>query len=152
MKKTLKIKMILLALLSAVILLPVAAQTSSETSESEKPIWDHGDNVSKISYTNVRVYRVLEAEDAYVILYEKQGLKTGTVSIPKKWGTMVPRKLEMRKCPKTVPPYMTILYKEGSFYKVWLTLPVSKLDSVWGIAPNGYDTGDTEKETLDIEL
>lgn len=131
---------------------PVFAQSQSQSSTSEeKPIWDHGDNVSALSYRNVKVYRVLEAKEAYVVLYEKSGLKTGTVTIPKDWGERVPRKLEMRKCPKTVPPYMTVLYKDGEFYKVWLTLPTSKTASVWGVVPHGYTVPDTDKETLDIE-
>ncbi len=151
MRKTLKIKLVLAAVLSCFFIIPVIAQSSSESAESEKPVWDHGDNVSNISYRNVRVYSVLESQDAYVVLYEKKGTKIGKVTIPKKWGKTFPRTLEMRKCPKSVPPYMTVLYKDGSFFKVWLTLPVSKQDSVWGVVPNGYDVGSTDIESLEME-
>ena len=141
-------RLIAALVLAACIAIPALAQNS----ESTKPIWDHGDNVSPYSYRNVNVYRILDHQDAYVVLYEKQGIKIGKAVLPKKWAKEQPRKLVFRNKPKGMGTYMTVIYNEGEFYKVMVTLSPSRLDSVWGTVPTGTKVSGTDADTLDIEF
>ncbi len=136
-------KLLFALILTAGALIPAIAQDSAKTT---KPIWDHGDNVSELSYQNFVVSRIYDSSDAYTVLYEKSGYEIGKVSIPKSWayqGTTVEahknHKLFFRNKVKTLDNMMTIYYRNGEFYKVILTVPTSKADSVWAVAPNGYD-------------
>lgn len=134
-------------LVSFVIVLSSVAQEN----QNSKPIWDHGDNVSSITYQNVQVYKIYDAKDAYVVVYAKSGIKVGQVSIPKDWAKTTPRKLEIRNKPVKLSPYMTVIKQNGEFLKVWLTVPLNKLDSMWGVLPNGAQLDDLNKESLEIE-
>ena len=141
-------RLIAALVLAACIAIPALAQNS----ESTKPIWDHGDNVSPYSYRNVNVYRILDHQDAYVVLYEKQGIKIGKAVLPKKWAKEQPRKLIFRNKPKGMGTYMTVIYNEGEFYKVMVTLSPSRLDSVWGTVPTGAKIDGLDSDTLQIEF
>lgn len=134
----------------AVLLLALSVVVSS-FAEDTKPIWDKGDNVSDISYTNVRIYKVLDQLDSYIVLYEKGGVGIGQAVLPKKWFKESPRKLEFRTKPGNLNPYMTVIKKGGEFYKVWLTVPINRNNSAWGIAKSGTTVNGTDAETLDIE-
>ncbi|MBQ9538021.1 MAG: hypothetical protein IJU95_02020 [Treponema sp.] len=149
-------KKILFALvLAAGMVMAVAAQDTTA-----KKVWDHGDNVSDISYQTFVVSRIYDSLDAYTILYEKAGYKIGKVSIPKSWAYqgVTPEahkthKLFFRNKIKTIDNLMTVFYKGGEFYKVVLTVPVSKADDVWAVAPNGYDAGvSADATTLDVKF
>lgn len=140
-------KAFLAGLTAFCLLLPAMAQ---DNAESKKAIWDHGDNVSNISYHNVQIFRILDQADAYVIVYQKQGLHVGQVSIPKKWFKETPQKLQFRNKPKQLDPYMSVIYKDGQFYKVILTVPSSRSDAVWGVVPSGTKISGTDADTLEI--
>lgn len=145
-------KKILLALVFAASMIFSAA--AEESKESSKPVWDHGDNVSNVSYENVRFYKIYDAKDAYVVLYEKEGVKIGTAVLPKKWTENKdgPRKLIFRSAPKKISPYMTVIKKDGEFKRVWLTLPLNRFNPIWAMAPAGMPVEGTDAETLNIEL
>ena len=134
-------------LVSFVIVLSSVAQEN----QNSKPIWDHGDNVSDITYQNLQIYKIYDSKDAYVVVYAKSGIKVGQVSIPKDWAKTTPRKLEIRNKPVKLSPYMTVIKQNGEFLKVWLTVPLNKLDSMWGVLPNGAQLDDLNKESLEIE-
>lgn len=138
--------------LSFAMILPALAQ-ESESKEKTTPVWDHGDNKSPLTYQNVRFYRIYDQKDAYVVLYEKQGVKIGTAVLPKKWisNKEGPRKLIFREAPKGLAPYMTIIKNEGEFSKVWVTVPSNRFNNVWGIAPYGMKVEGTDADTLEIE-
>ncbi len=146
-------KKILLALVIAcAAVLPAFSQSDSTAT---KPIWDHGDNVAEFTYRNVRIYKVYDYKTAYVVLYEKGGVNVGTVTIPKKWYSKngAERKLEFRNLSGNLDPYMTIIYKNDEFYKVWLTLPLARTaNSVWGVLPTYTEVPNTDAETLEIEF
>jgi len=129
--------------------LPVIAQDQDSTEH----IWDHGDNVSNLSYQNVTIYKVYDQADNYVVLYEKQGIKIGQVNIPKQWvkkqESGYPR-LYFRTLAPGLDPYMSVYYKDGEFYKVVLTLPSSRLNAVWGVAPQGMNIA-TNLDTFSID-
>lgn len=145
-------KKILLALvLAAAVIIPSVAQESNET---KTPVWDHGDNVSSITYQNVRFYRIYDTLDAYVVLYEKGGVKIGTAVLPKKWteNKEGPRKMLFRKAPTKISPYMTIIKKDGEFQRVWVTVPTDRFNPIWGTAPHGMQVEGTDADSLNIEL
>lgn len=141
-------KKILLALaLTFCISLPFFAQDSN----SSKAIWDHGDNVSPLTYQNVEIYRVMDAKDAYVVLYAKGGVHVGQVTLPKAWIKETPKKLVIREKAKKVSPYMTVIKKDGEFLKVYLNISTDKRDPIWGVMPNGASIEGSDATTLNIE-
>ena len=144
----------IIALLVFVSCLVIPSFAQSNGSEAKKPIWDHGDNVSSISYHNVNVYRVLDHRDAYIVIYEKQLNKVGSCIIPKEWHNNPKpgeiRKLSFRNKSKGVPSYMTVVYKDGEFYRVFLTLTRDHRDPVWGLASNGVDLSGMNTEKLEV--
>ena len=141
-------KILAAALLAVLLVLPTFAEDSAEKT---KPIWDHGDNVSELSYQNVKIYRILDQKDSYVVLYAKNGVGIGQAVVPKKWFKESPRKLSFRTKPSTISPYMTVIKKNGEFYKVWLTLPLSRNDSTWGVVEDGVTVNGTDAESLELQ-
>lgn len=142
-------KKLLVALVVALAaVLPSVAQDSKE---SKTPVWDHGDNVSNITYQNVRIFKIYDQKDSYVVLYEKQGLKTGTAVIPKSWAKDQPRKLNFRNAPPKIQPYMTVISQDGSFLKVWVTVSPSRQNSIWGIYPAGQSVEGSDADSLNLE-
>ena len=87
-----------------------AAALETEQKESTPRVWDHGDNVSDITYQNVRFYKIYDSAEAYVILYEKQCVKIGTAVIPKKWTENKGKRRKQKNCP-------------GSFFHSFHPLP-----------------------------
>ena len=75
-------KIIMAVLMAACMVIPALAQSSSSDST---PIWDHGDNVSDITYHSTPIYSIVQTREAYVVFYQTQGLKIGKVVIPKDW-------------------------------------------------------------------
>ncbi len=145
-------KILTALLLAACLAVPVIAQeTSSDTSETTKAIWDHGDNVSPLSYYKVPIYQIWDQKDAYVVFYQKQDLKVGTITVPKTWANKESRKLQFRNRPKQETSTLTVYYKDGEFHKVVLTVSPSRQDSVWSTAPNGTKI-DANVETIDFKL
>ncbi len=144
-------KKIIMALLVAAVL--AVSSFAQSTSSSDTPIWDHGDNVSEFSYRNVGVYRIFDQADSYIVLYEKQSLEIGKVVIPKAWfKTSAPRKLDFRHKPAGMGTYMTVLYKNGEFYKVFLTVNPKRSDPVWAVADPHARMEITNADSLDIEF
>ena len=138
-------KKVLLALLAFVVMgTAVFAQDSSNSEENQ------------FNYTNVQIYKVLDSADAYIVTYAKDKIgrdAIGSVSIPKKWTKELPRKLEFRSLPKGLNPYMTVIYNKGEFYKVWLTVPTSRLNKVWGVAsPNSSAANVDGVEAIKLEF
>lgn len=74
------------AVLAIAMILPAVSQENNE--QTKQPVWNHGDNVSTISYQNVRIFKIYDQKDAYVVLYEKQGIDIGTAVLPKNGSKM----------------------------------------------------------------
>lgn len=145
-------KILTAAFMALCLLVPVMAQNSENTTENTKPIWDHGDNVSNLQYVNARIFKIFEQKDAFVVYYERTGVKIDQAVIPKRWVKEHPRKLEIRTKPNSIDPYMTVIYKNGEFLKVLLTVPLRKEDPVWGFYKKGAEIPGLDKETLDIQF
>lgn len=94
---------------------------------------------SSKSYVNVPILKVYEHREAYVVAYVNNNNKIQYVSVPKVWfkqGTPE-KKAEVRALQKNLSPYMTICFDDGEFYFIYISMPVSKLDTAWGVMPSG---------------
>jgi len=112
---------------------------------------------SSYSYFNVPILKVLESRDAYIVIYQKNRLGTGSTVIPKAWAAgnpENPRKLKFRNRPKgKTGPFMTVIKDSGEFKRVVLTVPMSKLDPIWGLADYHKKVDGADKDTLEeLEL
>ena len=111
---------------------------------------------SKISYYNVPVLKVLDSRDAYVVIYQKNRIGTGSTVIPKQWsnptqGDVV--KLKIRPVRTMENSYMSVYKKDGEFYRVILNLPMNKQNPIWGVVPLGRNIDGSDKDTLEeLEL
>ena len=145
-------KSVLIALISSVLLTSVCfsafADKKSDTATAEQ-VYKNEFVESTISYRNVWVYKVLDAKEAYIVMYAKGHREVGSITIPKKWYKESPKKLSFRNLSKGMTPYMTVLYREGNFDKVILTMPLSRGNSYWGVADSNAQV-DADKDTLDI--
>ncbi len=130
-------------LLSLLVLLSLAlyAQSSSETEEN-------------LTYLNVDIIKVYQHKDAYFVLYNKSGNKMGQVALPKEWFQYGSgNHSRIRPLPSKLAPYLTVIYKDNEFYKVYLNMPVDRLHPAWAVLDNNIDiTARINKETLDISF
>lgn len=105
-----------------------------------------------LSYENVPILKILDSRDAYIVIYQKNKIGTGTTVIPKKWANgnpENPRKLKFRKIKHPKESFMTIVKKGGEFKRVILTVPMSKKNSMWGIVDNSVKIEGLDKENMD---
>ena len=76
--------------------------------------------------------------------------------IPKKWARGnpdEPRKLKFRAVRTANNAYLTVVKKDGEFMKVVLSVPMSKSNSIWGLADYHKDIEGSDKDTLEeLEL
>lgn len=138
---------LLALIIASCMALPLFAQESGS-----QRVWDHGDNISEYSYRNVNILQIYDAPGAYIVFYEKASYKMGQITIPKKWAVNNAGKLQFRNKPAGLSSYMTVVYKNGEFYKVLLTLPSNRNDSVWAVTPRGIQIPNADAETLEIEF
>lgn len=120
-------------------------------SQSEKK----DDKDSKLSYTMTTVSKVLESNKDYTVIYRMNGMKLGSVRIPKSWAQYkadTPKKLLVRDLPSKVEPYITVVKLDGEFYKVILTLPRNKRDPVWGVSKVTPPADTDDKESIELVL
>lgn len=140
MKKIVTALFIMAVSVAAIFAVPVAFNESSE------------ENWSSMRYEYVNVYKVLEARDAFVVIYQKGKYGTGTVTLPKKWirgenGEMP--KLRLRTLPGgKLKPFLTSVKDDSGFKFAILTMPVSRLNAAWGNVENGTEL-DIDKDTLE---
>lgn len=134
-------KFVLAALVALCMVLPTSATAS----------WKHGDNESAYSYKSAVIYRILETKDAYVVKYAKAGLAIGQVVVPKQWLKDRPCQLNVRFLPRQLTPYITVIKKDGSFYKVVLNIPEDKNDHIWGVLKYGSKISAEGVESVELE-
>lgn len=141
-------KLFLIALVSFLTVSSIFAENKTFIRNTEK----HPENWSNISYQNIPILKVLEARDAYVVIYQKNSIGVGTTVIPKKWAKgnpENPRKLKFRKIRNPAESFMTIVNKDGKFQRVILTMPLSKQNNIWGLADYTRPLEGVDKENLD---
>lgn len=115
---------------------------------------DHNDaNWTDLSYIDAPVLKVLDSNEAFVVIYQKEKLGSASTIIPKKWifGTKdAPRKLRLRFLGKgKLGPQLTVVKKAGEFKSVILTVPKSKGNPTWGVVPSGAKLEGVDKDTLE---
>ena len=106
---------------------------------------------SSVTYFTVPLYKILQTEDAYVVIYAKNKVGAASTTIPKKWAkgnTENPRKLKFRSVRGTLQPFMTVVKDDGKFVRVILSVPPTKDTDFWGIADPNKVT-DIDKDTLE---
>ncbi|MBP3709474.1 MAG: hypothetical protein J6I73_03590 [Treponema sp.] len=110
---------------------------------------------SSLTYYNVPLYKILQTKDAYFVIYGKHKVGTGSTVIPKNWARgdpETPRKLKFRSVKGTLQPFMTVVKKDGEFFRVILNVPPSTNTQFWGIGDANKIT-DVDKDTLEeLEL
>lgn len=141
-------KFFVIALLMSVFASGMFAQSTNinVVPEKDESKW------SDMTYQNIPILKILEARDAYVIIYQKNKIKSGTVVIPKKWanGTVEnPRKLKFRNAKNPYNSYMTIVKKGGEFHRVILTIPMKKNNNMWGVIEYAQEVEGADKDTLE---
>ncbi|MBP5358514.1 MAG: hypothetical protein J6Y69_04930 [Treponema sp.] len=142
-------KKIIMALAVA---LAVTVSAVAQSSSSSTPIWNHGDNVSEVSYESVPIYKILQTTDAYIVIYLARGMKVESQVIPKEWEKRGDnKKLYFRNKAAGLDSLMTVFYKGGSFDHVVLTVTLDKMDPLWAVAPHGTKV-DTNIDSLDIKF
>lgn len=111
---------------------------------------------SSLTCTTVPIIKILEAREAYVVIYQKNRLGIGSVVIPKKWARHTkdnPSKLNVRYVPHVKDAYMIIIKDDGEFKKVILSYTRSKNNSLWGVVDYSKPLEGVDKDTLEeIEL
>ena len=136
-----------IALCFAALVLAAATLTAQKTTQPkiDESKW------SSVTYFSVPLYKILQTEDAYVVIYAKNKVGTASTTIPKKWAkgnSENPRKLKFRSVRGTLQPFMTVVKDNGKFLRVILSVPPAKDTDFWGIADPNKVT-DTDKDTLE---
>ena len=143
-------RFIMAVILAACMVIPALAQSNSDSS---KPIWDHGDNVSEYTYYTTPIYSIMMTREAYVVFYQVQDLSISKVIIPKTWQVAGEgKKLYFRNKTPGLDSYITVFYKEGQFHHVILTANPDMRDPIWKIAPSTAKVDTDGIETLDIKF
>lgn len=122
---------------------------AQDSEKSVRPQYKYEYQEAKISYHNVRVYKVLDHREAYIVMYAR-GREVGTAVIPKRWYNEHPRKLAFRSLPANMDPYMTVITKEGEFNYVILTMPVHRGNPAWGVADSNQEV-DASIDKLELQ-
>lgn len=137
-------KKLFLCLFALLFSLSLFAQTAESEQSSEE---------ESFYYINVPVLRVFDHKDAYVVHYQKGSMGVGEVFVPKEWFvTSEKNKSRVRPLAKGLEPYMTVVYLNGSFLKVFLNMPTDRRNTYWSILSKDIDiSSKLNKDTLNIE-
>lgn len=111
-----------------------------------------GESSGGFTYLNVEIIKVYQHKDAYFVLYQRNGTKMGQVALPKEWfHYSSENQSKVRPLPNGLNPYLTVIYKDSEFYKVYLNMPVDRLHPSWAVLDNNIDiTAKINKETLEM--
>lgn len=123
-----------------------AESNINTTQEKDESKW------SSLSYVSVPILKILDSREAYVVIYQKDKLGTGSVVIPKAWAKgspEAPRKLKVRLVKHPNESYMTIVKNNGEFYRVILSFTKSKQNSTWGVVDYRKELEGVDKSTLE---
>lgn len=92
------------------------------------------------TYKNVKIQKVWQCKDGYVINYYKTNGEVATLFAAKSWFSYANKKASLVKLPKDLPPYMTIILNNNEPVLFWLHMPVPPSHAAWGIVPKSFDT------------
>lgn len=140
MKRIILTLLALATIATAAFAVPVAY---NETSEK---------NWTSMSYDYIPVYKVLEGQEAFVVIYQKGKYVVGNTTIPKKWAYTTKDsfpKLRIRALPRgKLKPFLTVVKDNGEFKYTILTMPMDKSNAAWGVVESGVKL-DIDKDSLE---
>ena len=139
-------KIFIIALLASIFTCAVFAENQDLSHPKDESKW------SDMTYVTAPVMKILESKDCYVVIYQKKYAGTATVTIPKTWNNYkkdTARKLKFRNIKNPNESYLTVVKKGGEFYKIIISCPMKKNNSLWGISANNYVVEGADKETLE---
>lgn len=139
-------KIFVIAILLSIFSAAVFAQNQDLSVPKDESKW------SDISYVTAPVMKILESKDCYVVIYQKKGAGTATVTIPKSWNNFkkdTPRKLKFRNIKDPGQSFITVVKKADEFHRVILSCPMKKNNSLWGIISSDLKVEGADKETLE---
>ncbi|MCH5292587.1 MAG: hypothetical protein J1E07_02455 [Treponema sp.] len=145
-------KFVLIFALASVFSFSMVSQENQEKSESSVGLERHEERWSTMTYFNVPILKILDSRDAYVVIYQKNRMGTGSTVIPKRWiygNKDNPQKLKLRTTRTANGAYMTVIKDNGEFVRVVLTAPLSKNNPVWGVVARGKEVEGADKDTLE---
>lgn len=89
---------------------------------------------SDYSYLNIPLLKIYEHKSAYVVIYQAHGVTTRECYIPKSWINQGSKERcgKIRSLPKGLQAYMTLIFKNGEFTSIYLSVPSNHDDPVWG--------------------
>lgn len=107
---------------------------------------------NSVVYRNIKVYKVYEHPEAYIIMYYTNSMDLGQVTVPTDWFKSGSGKGVLNTYQTSVTPYMTLQYTDGAFTKIVLNMPLNKTDLAWETLPQTADIGASkQKDTLKLE-
>lgn len=107
---------------------------------------------STLSYCSFPILKVLDSRDAYVVIYQKNKIGTGSTVVPKKWSLPTAgetTKLMLRNVKNQNEAYMSVYKKDGEFYRVVLNMPMNKRNRIWGIVDSTKKLDGADKDTME---
>ena len=131
--------LLVLALFSVFALQSFTQESSTEKKQRDESRW------TTLSYINVPILKILEGRDAYVVIYQTQGVATASTVVPKAWARG--NKLKTRLIRGNLKPFMTVVKDGSDFKRVILNVPKSKADPVWSVVKDGAKV-DTDKSDM----
>ena len=147
--------LVVLALISVFTMSVFAQETESQKStgsavERDESKW------TDLSYVNIPVLKIMESNDGYVVLYQKNICGVGRTVVPKAWAKgspETPRRLKFRNVKSENEAYMTVLKKGGEFKCVVINVPMNKSSYIWGVVDRGIQLEGVDKASLEeLEL
>jgi hypothetical protein len=115
--------------------LATGAAAAQEQGAGQIPARDPAAPAEKISYFSTRVYKVRDYKDSYVVTYAKHDIGSASLVISKEWYRQNPQKLKFRRTTGVIFPYMSVYYTDGEFNHIKLTVPLARVNPVWGWIP-----------------
>lgn len=135
-------KLCICVLLSTLIIFGMFAQTNTSTTQEDSYF-----------YQSVPVFKVFSHKDGYLVIYQKNDSNLNKVAFPKEWFDAFDKRGSIKALPKNLDPYMSVFYNNGSFDCVIIYMPVSKLNSTWGMLTSKDDiSGFMASESFVLEL
>lgn len=107
-----------------------------------------------VGYRNLKIHKVYEHPEAFIILYYSDSMDMGQVTVPSQWFKFSAGdgKGILNTYTNSVTPYMTLQYKDGVFTKMVLNMPLDRNSIFWEPINQSSDVeAAKQKDTLKLE-
>lgn len=102
----------------------------------------------------MKIHKVYEHPEAFIILYYTDSIDMGQVTVPSSWFKFSSGdgKGVLNTYTTSVTPYMTLQYKDGVFTKIVLNMPLDRNSLFWEPINQTSDVeAAKQKDTLKLE-